>query len=102
MARDSTVSFRLQYSHARARRTRGTLPSGSCARGFKEEANQSADLIYTTTDIRADYQGQYFWEAFPAVGRGFTRHHATGTQMHREDLTLSQNKYCRGGTQLIV
>jgi hypothetical protein len=24
------------------------------------------DLIYTTTDIREDYQGQYFWEAFPA------------------------------------
>ena len=42
------------------------LVVGSCARGFSEETNQSADLIYTTTDIRPDFQGQYFWEAFPA------------------------------------
>ena len=42
------------------------LVVGSCARGFSAETNQSADLIYTTTDIRPDYQGQYFWEAFPA------------------------------------
>ena len=42
------------------------LVVGSCARGFDETTNQSADLIYTTTDIRPDYQGQYFWEAFPA------------------------------------
>ena len=42
------------------------LVVGSCARGFEPEANESADLIFTTTDIDDAYQGQYFWEAFPA------------------------------------
>ena len=42
------------------------LVVGSCARGFEPEANTSADLIFTTTDIDDAYQGQYFWEAFPA------------------------------------
>ena len=44
------------------------LVVGACARGFDESANESADLIYTTTDITAIDQskGQYFWEAFPA------------------------------------
>ena len=37
---------------------------GSCAKGF--DKNDSADLIYTCTDIEEDYRGQYFWEAFPA------------------------------------
>ena len=39
---------------------------GSCARGFDSEGNVSADLIRTTTDIDENFQGQYFWEAFPA------------------------------------
>ena len=42
------------------------LVVGSCARGFEPAANASADLIFTTTDIDDAYQGQYFWEAFPA------------------------------------
>ena len=42
------------------------LVVGSCARGFDPDENRGADLIYTCTDIREDYQGQYFWEAFPA------------------------------------
>ena len=42
------------------------LVVGSCARGFEPDENRGADLIYTCTDIREDYQGQYFWEAFPA------------------------------------
>ena len=42
------------------------LVVGSCARGFDPSANTSADLIFTTTDIDEKYQGQYFWEAFPA------------------------------------
>ena len=42
------------------------LVVGSCAEGFPEERNESADLIRTVTDIEEDYRGQYFWEAFPA------------------------------------
>lgn len=42
------------------------LVVGSCAEGFPQERNESADLIRTVTDIEEDYRGQYFWEAFPA------------------------------------
>ena len=37
---------------------------GTCAEGFDEAKNDSADLIYTCTDI--EDERQYFWEAFPA------------------------------------
>uniref|UniRef100_A0A7R9VAJ3 Lycopene beta-cyclase n=1 Tax=Chlamydomonas euryale TaxID=1486919 RepID=A0A7R9VAJ3_9CHLO len=37
---------------------------GSCATGFPAEANQTADLLYTFTDVEDDMQ--MFWEAFPA------------------------------------
>jgi hypothetical protein len=37
---------------------------GTCAEGFDEAKNVSADLIYTCTDISEERQ--YFWEAFPA------------------------------------
>lgn len=37
---------------------------GSCAEGFPDEANNSADLLYTFTDAEQDMQ--LFWEAFPA------------------------------------
>ena len=37
---------------------------GTCAEGFDEAKNASADLIYTCTDISEERQ--YFWEAFPA------------------------------------
>lgn len=40
------------------------LVVGSCAEGFPEERNTTADLLYSFTDSAVDMQ--LFWEAFPA------------------------------------
>lgn len=47
------------------------LVVGTCARGFQESANKSADFIVTNNDIQGEDAAnmprvQYFWEAFPA------------------------------------
>lgn len=39
---------------------------GSCAEGFTEGDNTSADLLYSISHARSDMQ--FFWEAFPAEG----------------------------------
>jgi hypothetical protein len=67
------------------------LVVGSCARGFDEESNQSADLIFTTTDIRPDFQGQYFWEAFPAGSGPVDRTTYMFTYMVRGDTSPPQS-----------
>jgi hypothetical protein len=67
------------------------LVVGSCAHGFDEESNQSADLIFTTTDIRPDFQGQYFWEAFPAGSGPVDRTTYMFTYMVRGDTSPPQS-----------
>ncbi|GAX85016.1 hypothetical protein CEUSTIGMA_g12437.t1 [Chlamydomonas eustigma] len=42
------------------------LVVGSCAAGYPQDINQSADLLYSFTDATDDMQ--LFWEAFPAEG----------------------------------
>eukprot|EP00899_Mesostigma_viride_P027534 jgi/Mesvir1/7966/Mv11876-RA.2 len=53
----------------------GTKPEGvccvvgTCARGFREDANRTGDIIYSNVDVTCAPNGselQYFWEAFPS------------------------------------
>lgn len=71
---------------------------GGCARGFDPEANTTADIIYTDTDMQplgaaastgqaSSSQGQqlqYFWEAFPAAD-GMLEQHKDGRGSWRSD-----------------